>query len=85
LRQHFYHLVIYLLLFSLPVVAADQDPQKVIAKGYAGSLTVDAFDAYYEALVFCLGEMSTPETVLMKSKPMTPARGVTVTPTNSVA
>jgi hypothetical protein len=60
LRQHFYHLVIYLLLFSLPVVAADQDPQKVIAKGYAGSLTVDAFDAYYEALVFCLGEIGQP-------------------------
>jgi len=60
MRQHFYHLAITLLLFSLPVVAADQDPQKVIAKGYAGSLTVDAFDAYYEALVFCLGEIGQP-------------------------
>lgn len=60
MRQHFYHLVITLLLFNLPVVAADQDPQKVIAKGYAGSLTVDAFDAYYEALVFCLGEIGQP-------------------------
>ena len=57
MRQHFYHLVICLLLFSLPVVAADQDPQKVIARGYAGSLTVDAFDACYEEPVFSLGEV----------------------------
>lgn len=60
MRKYFCLLVFNLLLFCLPVVAADQDPQKVIAKGYAGSLTVDALDAYYEALIFCLGEIGQP-------------------------
>ncbi|MFC1772455.1 hypothetical protein ACFL3A_03775 [Pseudomonadota bacterium] len=60
MRRHLYPLVVALLLLSLPVVATDQDPHRVIAKGNAGSLTVDAFDAYYEALVFCLGEIGQP-------------------------
>ena len=60
MSQYFRGFFYSLLLTSTPVVAVDQNAQQVIAKGYAGSLTLDAFDAYYEALVFCLGEIGQP-------------------------
>lgn len=54
------HIIGCLLLFNASLVAADQDPQQIIAEGQAGSLTLDAFEAYVEALVFCLGEIGQP-------------------------
>lgn len=60
MNQYFCGFVYSLLLISTPVVAVGQNAQQVIAKGYAGSLTLDSFDAYYEALVFCLGEIGQP-------------------------
>lgn len=56
--KRFVVLCIYLsALLNTPSLMADSNSQSVIASGNAANLTQEAFEAYYEALQFCLDQI----------------------------
>ena len=67
-----------LLIFNLPAAA---DSQTVISRGTTEVLTADAFEAYYESLVFCLTEIGEPASFSAAQKQQMQQTFITAFPT----